>query len=174
MKRERIAQSQWSRDLGEAEAGELGDVDILRAMGMVAQTNDLGLALWRVKYGGAMRELRGLAQQLVALMERHQRDTAEVARVLEHWLDGVCKACNGRGYEVMAGTPVLSDVHCPACQGSGKVELTDVGRDAHWLLEQMAASERLMAAAVMRRLADEIDQTGLAAFGEIADVGRDA
>lgn len=180
MKRERLARAQWSRNLGEAEAGELGDVDILRAMGMAAQASaagDLGVTLWRVKYGGALRELRGLARQLTELMERHERDASVVAGVLAHWLDEVCRVCRGRGYEVQAGTPMLSDVSCWSCGGSGRVELADAGRDAYWLQEQMAAAERAMAAAVMRRLADEMDQAGLRAFGELAgpfDAGRAA
>lgn len=161
MRRERLAEAQWSRDLGEAEEGELGDVDIVRAMGAVAQVNDLGVILWRVRYGGATRELRSLAEKLVSLMDRHQRDSSVVATVLEHWLGGICRACHGRGYEVVPGTPMLSDVICPSCHGTGKTELIGAGVDGEWLLEQMAASERLMAAAVMRKLSTDLDVLGL-------------
>lgn len=168
MRRERLAQSQLSKRLQEAEANELGDIDVVRAMGMAAQGDamvDLGLSLWRVKYSGVHRELRGLAMQLMALMEQHQRDVEQVAPVLAYWLDGVCKTCSGLGYDVIPGTPTLSDVACGSCEGTGQQRF-EGPRDADWLLEVIAGAERRMASAVMQRLADDMDY--------IFDAGRDA
>lgn len=160
MKRERISRAQGSRDLGEVGVEEIGDVDIVRATGMVAQTHPLGVSLWRCRYTGDMRELPSVLTGLMDLAGRHGRDPEVVPRVVYHWLRDVCPQCNGRGYSVIDGTPTLSDELCPSCEGSGRLPLERATADALWVLEQIAASERLMAAALMRKLANDLDEVG--------------
>lgn len=40
--------------------------------------------------------------------------------VIEWWSSSVCKACKGRGYGLIDGSPVTSDVVCTECSGHGK------------------------------------------------------
>lgn len=153
MKQERISRAQGSRDLGEVSLGEVGDVDIVRAMGMVAQVHPLGVSLWRCRYAGDMRELPAVLTGLMNLAGRHGKDPEVVPRVVRHWLDDVCGQCDGRGYKAIDGTPMLSDDLCPACEGSGRAPLASATADALWVLEQIAAAERMTAAAIMRKVA---------------------
>lgn len=149
--RERIGAAQYTDDLGEVGPEDVGDVDIIRACGMAGQKNPLGLSIWRWRYGGDNREMFNVAAGLV---ERgHEPEL--VARVLGHLADDVCRPCGGRGYKVVPGTPVLSDVLCVHCQGTGRVPLA--GKQEQALVETIVQLEREIAAAVMRRLARRME-----------------
>ena len=63
--RERIGTAQYTDDLGEVGVEEIGDVDIIRACGMVGQGNPLGLSVWRWRYGGDQREMFAVARGLM-------------------------------------------------------------------------------------------------------------
>ena len=43
--------------------------------------------------------------------------------VLLWWLDKTCTTCHGQQREVIKDTPILSDVVCPVCKGSGEKRL---------------------------------------------------
>ncbi len=152
MRRERIDQAQGSRHLEEAPIEEIGDVDVLRAMGMAAQRQPLGVSLWRLRYSRARSELATVLEGLTAWACRNGTDPELVPPVLAHWLQDVCRVCEGRGYAVVDGTPMLSDVPCGACGGSGRAPLPVAGAQAAALLEHIASLERLAAADIMRRL----------------------
>lgn len=149
--RERIGTAQYTDDLGEVGVEEVGDVDIIRSCGMAGQGNPLGLSIWRWRVGGDSREIFHVARGLVE--EGH--DQALVARVLAHLANDVCGHCEGRGYEMLPGAPVLSDKICVHCQGTGRRPLE--GNAERDLGEKIARLEREFAAAVMRRLAKEMD-----------------
>lgn len=146
MRQERIGMAQASRDLGEVETDEVGDVDIIRACGMAGQGNPLGLAIWRWRYGGDQKSMFSVATGLV----NQGHDAQLVYRVLTHMADDLCRACEGRGYRLLEGAPVLSDELCLECQGTGRREL--VGLKERDLQEKIARLEREIAAAIMRRL----------------------
>lgn len=149
--RERIGTAQYTDDLGEVGLEEVGDVDIIRACGAAGQKNPLGLAIWRWRVGGDQREMFHVAKGLI----ERGHDQALVARVLGHLADDVCRPCSGRGYEVVPDTPMLSDVLCVHCQGTGRVALVGEGEKA--LAEVIARHERELAGAVMRKLAREME-----------------
>jgi hypothetical protein len=149
--RERITRAQYTDDLGEVGPEEIGDVDIVRACGMAGQGNPLGLSIWRFRYGGDMRELLPVARGLIEL--GHEPEL--VAKVLGHLANDVCKACEGRGYEVVPGTPMLSDVLCMRCQGTGRAPLQ--GEAERALADTIARLEREIAAAIMRKLARQME-----------------
>jgi len=149
--KERITRAQYTDDLGEVGLEEIGDVDIVRACVMAGQSNALGLSIWRWRYGGDQRELFTVARGLV---ERgHEPEL--VGRVLGHLANDVCLPCNGRGYGLMPGVPVLSDEICVSCQGTGRRPL-DGARERD-LMETIARMEREIAAAIMRKLARQMD-----------------
>lgn len=150
--RERIGTAQHSDNLGERPDGEIGDVDIVRASGLAGARDPLGLSIWRWRVGGDQRELLPIARGLV---ERGWEATL-VARVLTHLSDDCCRHCDGRGYMLLAGAPVLSDEICLHCQGTGRVPLA--GEQEKALVEVIAGHERSIAGAIMRRLARQIDE----------------
>jgi hypothetical protein len=157
--RQRIASAQNSGNLAERPDG-IGDIDVVRACGAVAVSMPLGVSLWRLKYGGDGRELAAVFEGLADKARRKgfEGDVAAlVARVVRHWIDDVCHPCKGRGYELIAGTPMLSDVACGSCKGKGRTELQDADEAARWLQDTIASLERQVAAAIMRKLSDEID-----------------
>ena len=118
---------------------------------MAAQANPLGLSIWRWRVGGDQREAFAVATGLV----ERGHDAGLVYRVLSHMADDVCRHCQGRGYEVLPGAPVLSDEICVHCQGTGR---TPLPRDADKRLqEEVLRMEREFAAAVMRRLSRAMD-----------------
>lgn len=163
--RERIASAQASGDLGEVAPEEIGDIDFIRACGVVGVKHSLGVSLWRLKYGGDSREFRAVLDGLTRLMERRPWpagvDPADtVVRVVKHWLDDVCHACDGRGYELVPGAPVLSDTPCQVCGGEGRLKLPRTDEPAMWLTDQIARMEREVAAAIMRRLNTHMDLVG--------------
>jgi len=50
-----------------------------------------------------------------------QRQAEAVAgTVLLWWLEGVCSHCEGRRYELVPGTQIVSDNLCKVCDGAGK------------------------------------------------------
>ena len=149
--RERIGTAQHTADLGEVGLEDVGDVDIIRACGMAGQANPLGLSIWRWRYGSDQREMFTVARGLVDL----GHDAPLVGRVLAHLANDVCPPCNGRGYELLPGAPVLSDTLCVHCQGTGRRPL--VGEAERALAETIARMEREIASAVMQKLARRLE-----------------
>lgn len=158
--KERITRAQTSKNLSEVNLEEIGDIDIVRACGMVGQSMPVGVSLWRLKYAGDSREFSRVVGALAELLDGKGWgvDAAEETfRVVRHWLDDVCHACHGRGYETVPGTPMLSDVLCGECGGTGRSQLHEASEPARWLQETIARMEREVAAAIMRKLATDLD-----------------
>ena len=158
--RERISRAQTSSHLQEADENEVGDIDIIRACGMVGAGMPLGASLWRLKFSGDTRELASVLDGLLTLtaMRFAGIDTLKtVQMVVKHWLDDVCKPCHGRGYEIVPGTPILSEVECGVCKGQGRVKLAEPDEAALWLIESISRMERGVAAAIMKKLNAELD-----------------
>lgn len=154
--KERISSAQSSKDLGEAELEEVGDIDIVRACGMVGAKFPLGVSLWRLKYAADAREFRAVIDGLTSMIEKRWPDegplVSTVAAVVRHWLDDVCHACNGLGFKPLPGVPVLSDEACEVCEGTGRLKLQRADEPALWLQETIARMEREVAAAIMKKL----------------------
>lgn len=151
---ERIASAQGSSDLSEGQDGEVADVDLVRACGLVSATLPLGVALWRLKHGDDIRELRMALEGLERLARLAKREISRerIAAVLRHWIDDACPHCDGRGYEVVPGAPSLSDRPCGHCGGKGRVELPASEPASEWLLAEIRRLEGVTAAAIARRL----------------------
>ena len=148
--RERISRAQDSRDLGEVGVEELGDIDVLRACGMVGQANPLGLAVFRWRYSAADREVPYIAR---ALVEEHGFEAHLVYRVMLHLSDDGCEACGSTGYQMLPHAPIRGDVPCASCGGTGRVAMR--GDDERDLVEYLARLEREAGAAITRKLARE-------------------
>ena len=153
---ERVVRAQHSAQLGEVPVHEIGDIDIVRVLGMVSRHLPLGVSLWRLKYAGDGRARKKVSRELVATAARCGWSQAEagavVAGVVDHWLDDCCPHCQGRGYERICQTPMLDTVTCAECRGMGRLPCPDQSPIAAWLLEVIASLEHEAAGAVMARI----------------------
>lgn len=52
------------------------------------------------------------------------RPEAVALAVVSHWLDNICRHCEGRGKEKIKDTPTLSGKNCKHCRGTGRIDLT--------------------------------------------------
>ena len=137
--------------------------DVLTAAGWVAQRHTLALMLWSVMHGGQTSQKHRLAELLGDHLNRQMRrdrtlkgDAWKIAKEMLGWYcEGTCEPCEGRGYEVIAGTPTLSDRLCSHCHGSGKRAYT---RDAAhvWMEAELGRMTAIAASELMKRLAKEM------------------
>lgn len=122
------------------------DLHRVGAAGMAARRQPLAMAVYELRYRQPL-DLARVVEVAVALtnqvekqaklqrwrLRRHHDAQRVVAVVLRWWLADVCPACEGRRFEVVSGTPMLSDRHCHACGGTGKPSLSAALND-HMLL----------------------------------------
>ena len=155
---ERVASSQMSSNLRESRTG-LGDVDILRASGMVSKRNPLGMSLFRLKYAEIESEIPFCLAELSKLvMDKRGLDKDKArrvaSRVLAHYLGDRCDDCGGTGYTLIPGTPTLSDAPCPVCKGQGILKFDSKNQDELWLQAEISFIETAAAADIMMKLRD--------------------
>ena len=125
------------------EADKRGATDVLIASGM--SNSRIGGALMRLRteYGSdsvprrsatatdhrlLMARLKTLPTVLAAVTAQAKhwgidRPEAVAMAVVSHWLDNVCRHCEGRGKKRIEGTPALSAINCRHCHG-GRVDLS--------------------------------------------------
>ena len=174
---ERYADACNADDLSQHEY--LSPVDALTASGMAsAKTHKGKLAtqIWRLIYANDPTQfgpaLHGLHHEMI-LEAKAKRwngfdpETAmDVCRNVLMWhIADVCPSCCGRRYEVVAGTPMLSDTVCNACKGSGVVAIDvrllgyqPVWKErARWLRSHIALLLDDHAGKMMKRLRREFD-----------------
>ena len=140
---EQYSQACTSSNL-RVEADKRSPADVLIASGM--SNSRIGGALMRLRteYGAdsvprrhatetdhrlMMARLKTLPTVLAAVTAQAQhwgidRPEAVALTVVSHWLDNVCRHCEGRGKQRVKDTPMLSAVNCKHCGGKGKIELT--------------------------------------------------
>ncbi len=115
-----------SSNLRSIERTTRSDSDVIGAFGLAAKSEPLGVALQRLftgDNGAAKAVIDVLADKLLGhfagkLNAAGSRRIA--AAVLEWNRNSVCPVCHGSAYEVVPGTPSLSDKECKACRGTGK------------------------------------------------------
>ena len=140
---EQYSQACTSSNL-RVEADKRGPADILIASGM--SNSRIGGALMRLRteYGSdsvprrhatetdhrlLMGRLKTFPAVLAAVTaQAHSwgidRPEAVALAVVSHFLDNLCRHCEGRGKQRVKDTPMLSAIDCKHCRGTGKVELT--------------------------------------------------
>lgn len=116
-----MAHARTSADLGDVADGS-GDVDMLRAIGMVGRRHSVALDVCRLVDQGDRRAFRPAADGLLAVAVRlGLRDPYRaVENVLAALLDPLCKVCGGLAYERIDGSNELSARMCKGCDGTGK------------------------------------------------------
>jgi hypothetical protein len=135
----------------------------------VALSSELGAKLFRVKYGNDATSYHALlaawkdkVEKKAGLRHWPKHITAhKVAEMsLRHWLNDVCEPCSGKGFEVIPGSPMLSDAPCKACKGDGKRALVC---EENWrdfitdMIEDLDEMARGAASNAMKRLANDMD-----------------
>ena len=140
---EQYSQACTSSNL-RVEADRRSPADVLIASGM--SNSRLGGALMRLRaeYGSdsvprrnasatdhrlMMSRLKTLPAVLGAVAaQAHSwgidRPEAVALAVVSHWLDNICRHCEGRGKEKIKDTPTLSGKNCKHCRGTGRIDLT--------------------------------------------------
>jgi hypothetical protein len=149
MFKERMTRAQESKDLGEVPSNEVGDVDMVRAMGMAGASNPLGTEVWRWLYNRDKQSMMRVAEALVG----QGYAVVVVHRVLVHMDSDVCPACFGRGYKVVPNTPMLSDELCADCKGVGRKDIQGEAEQA--LVDVIKRIEREIGTALMQKLRNE-------------------
>lgn len=106
------------------------DLDTIAALGMVGIQERIADAVYRLKYANdprsyhdALAGVYGIARSLdIQLRWRMKRRRLHwmAKRVLNFWLNDGCATCTGVGYEVIKGSPHLSDRICRSCAGTRK------------------------------------------------------
>lgn len=114
------------------------DLDTVGALGMVGLHERLADAVYRLKYandpGSYDDALVGVYRLARAMNGRNGWRLRSKAlhwmakRVLNYWLNDACRVCTGVGYEVIHGSPHLSDRPCPKCHGTRKLAFPWVRR----------------------------------------------
>lgn len=101
----------------------VGAAGLLIAAGWSASR--VGAALLRLHTKVDRTGLEQVHAQLAiqATRWRIERPEAVAAAVLSWWLSKNCRACSGRKYELVSGTPALSAKQCKLCRGSGEMDL---------------------------------------------------
>jgi hypothetical protein len=109
------------------------ELDVITALGVVGINERLSDAVYRLKYANdaksyddALRGVYGLACSLDrrGRWRYHRARLRRMARrILDYWLNDGCHLCTGLGYEVIHGTPHLSDRPCKACHGTRKLAM---------------------------------------------------
>ena len=146
MFKERMTRAQESKNLGEVPVNEIGDVDLIRAMGMAGVSNPLGTEVWRWLYNKDRQSMMKVAEALIEM----GNSVVVVHRVLVHMDSDVCPACFGRGYKVVANSPMLSDEACVECKGAGRREIQGEAEQA--LVDVIKRLEREIGAALVQKL----------------------
>lgn len=142
------------------------DTDNLAA---VALSSELGNVLFRVKYGNDATTYNTLLMAWkdkvakkadLRQWPRHitARKVAEIS--LSYWLNDVCEVCEGRGYDTLPNSPVLSDEVCKCCKGEKKRPLIVEHRFRDYVLDMLEDLEemaRYSAGEAMRKLARDME-----------------
>jgi len=125
------------------EADVIGSADVLIAAGWSASR--IGAALMRLHTKPDTAALALVHEQVSMHAEKLKiaRPDVVASGVIAWWLSRLCKECHGLKFELIPGTPTLSDVPCRACKGTGEARLPhgEAGRKlASWLDECKASA----------------------------------
>ncbi|MDB5853268.1 MAG: hypothetical protein JWR22_1309 [Herminiimonas sp.] len=137
----------------------------------VALSSDLGAALFRVKFGNDATTYKALltAWQAKVTVKAglrknwpdHIKPNKLAAKSLNYWLNDICEACSGKGYEVATGTPKLSNDLCKLCNGEKKAPLVCEPDWREYILDMIEDLDDLVrysAGRAMRKLAKDMER----------------
>lgn len=157
--RKRYASDCSSSNLKDDERNH--NTDTLHAVALGA--DEFGAMLLRAKHAKWLSgRLRDDWRERVAKKAKHKgwsNVAEEVADIsLWHFMDdNICEVCHGRGSATIVGSPVLSDVVCGACTGTGKKPFTFDTEIKAFILESISrlnSIERAAASAASQKIGE--------------------
>ena len=153
------------------------DADLLLAAGYAAQGNVKGtqaLTLYRMRATGSVDGLSPLVSAATGWLLDHRtpgerqlriQDAQHIASTVVHWwLAGACTHCEGRRYELVPGTQIISDDLCRVCDGRGKEPVEHRLRREHqehgrWLAAEFERLQSYILSDMAQRLRPALDLT---------------
>ncbi len=153
----RVLRAEQSSDLSE----DGGDVDFVRAAGLAGIRKRLGSMLPRFlatagrDYRSDLIELLSTVAAFKFLLLKPVELKACAHGALYLYLNPKCPGCHGRAFEVMKDTPMLSDVQCKRCGGTGRRAIDEGERlreCLRWMEAELAQAEQGFSSAVGRKL----------------------
>jgi hypothetical protein len=127
-----IATALSSRNLAHSDVHETA----IDRIATLAFSDPLGVALWRLKYGGERRQHPRsaylLAKRSKAMIGEDKLRWKLCRLVVDEWLDDACDACDGRRF-ILATSAEIMRV-CNVCLGTGVKRHSDQSRMSamHW------------------------------------------
>lgn len=182
MSEHRTIEERYGSDIEASDltllAGRGCQLDTIVAAGMVAVSNPLAMELWRWVYGQDANARHAVLDGLVKWMKAQSRQQrwdktksmVEVTVAVADWYrDRVCRTCNGVRYELVQGTPMLSDVPCQACHGTGESSLDKLliqfggkwisrGKDLRAHMDNLSS---MACSAMLKKMRNAIEDGGL-------------
>ena len=143
------------------------DADTLAAVALGG--GEFGSLLFRVKYSNDSTSFHSLLEKFTVVVESKAilrkwnssiRPEQIASAALKYWLNDLCWVCEGRGYPVVLGTPMLSDKECSGCHGTGKKVLDANSRELDYIKDMVEALEEMArhaGSAAIKKLAGEFD-----------------
>lgn len=162
---ERYNSARATTSLKVVAATRFAPTDILIAAGLTATECEAALLMWDVEASGKSTSKLALIDELAKMLKGYKTrspikfkgDCQTIAQEVMAWrLYGVCQPCAGLGYQLILGTPVLSDDLCTHCHGSGKVDLPQ-GEGHAWLVNEIDRLISVAAGVMMKKLAMSMD-----------------
>ena len=149
------------------------DPDVLGAAGLASAQSPLALALLRLLMGdnySAKHIVNILGASAVGKAYRMKMtitpvECTDMARMVLAWFrHGVCRPCNGHGYELIDGAPSLSGHTCKRCRGTGKILFDRQFKGtrlelARWMLAEVEREVAIAGPLAMSKLAPKMDFT---------------
>ena len=175
---DRYASAKRSSNLRSKADTTQSDSDVLGAAGLAAKRQPLAMALLSLFVGdnrAAKQVVLLMADMLVGKAWHWEKvslervEAEDMARKVLAWhRDGVCRVCGGHGFQLQSGgkpgqgRDTLSDRHCTACRGTGRIpfdgafsmERTPLAR---WLLSEVERETAKAGPAAMQALAPRLD-----------------
>ena len=111
------------------------DTDRLKAVALAGSA--LGATLVRLKAGHDASVFSRALDGIIGTLQRQQKPAKHARAAILYWLCDRCPACHGRGFEKVFGAPVLSEIPCKSCAGTGVRALPDDIRPVVALLDQL-------------------------------------
>lgn len=133
----------------------------------MADTSGIGSLLWRAKYhndGSVYARL--LAQWQDIIVKKSEKENWPVknqakliAKIsLQHWIDDVCRLCNGTSFAPHPGNDqVLSDKPCTCCNGTAKRPLSGFKNQIEHIgncVAMLETEERILGSLAVKKLHD--------------------
>jgi hypothetical protein len=153
---ERYSRATQSKNLAMSD-WQTKDVDWLAAAGMSAIHGDpLGpmVARWLTGSKGAVFSVIGALQARYGKHKTLSNDARDdILDAADWWHDHTCQDCGGRGHRQIPDTPMMEEIRCATCGGTGKREHSRSTHAYAWTLRELEAAAAVCAFSISAKVA---------------------